>query len=281
MLPNLIVIGAGKCGTTSLYHYLGAHPEVSMARVKELRFFSERWDRGVDWYESQFAGSSGPVVGEASPQYTHFPSFPETAARMHSVIPEAKLIYLVRDPLERIVSSYIDDHSGGREDRPLHEVIGPALGEGFSTNGYISRSRYCLQLEQYLAHFPPEQLLVVTREELLDARRTTLRRIFGFLGVDASFESPTFDQVRNTSSMKRRVEGLPGWLPRDPRPKATGRTPWRWRARVKRALYKPFLVPIETPRIEGDLRERLIEHLKPDVDQLRAMTGLRIDHWSL
>ena len=100
MLPNFIIIGAGKCGTSALYYYLHHHPEVQMSRVKELRFFNgEKWNQGLGWYESNWDGSSAPVRGEASPGYTTYPEPSDTATRMHDVIPDAKLIYLVRDPI--------------------------------------------------------------------------------------------------------------------------------------------------------------------------------------
>jgi Sulfotransferase domain len=151
MLPNLIVIGATTCGTSSLYHYLGRHPEIFMSKEKELRYFLQEvnWGRGKEWYEAQFANGATPVRGEVSPQYTRFPKFPGAPERMASVIPDAKLIYLVRDPIERIVSCYVDNRSTAKDDRCLREaVIEPA------DNLYLWESSYCMQLEQYLEHFP-------------------------------------------------------------------------------------------------------------------------------
>src|SRR4051812_23135116 len=104
LLPNLLVIGAAKAGTTSLWHYLDAHPSVFMAPAKELHFFDldENWNRGIPWYAEHFAGSeSSPVVGEATPGYTRYPHRPHAAARAAATVPDARLIYLVRDPIER------------------------------------------------------------------------------------------------------------------------------------------------------------------------------------
>ena len=101
MLPNVLVVGAAKCGTTSLHEYLDRHPEIAMAREKELDFFVEQknWSRGVDWYERQFAAA--PVRGESSPSYTAYPRYRGVPERIRRIVPDAKLVYLVRDPVER------------------------------------------------------------------------------------------------------------------------------------------------------------------------------------
>jgi hypothetical protein len=173
MLPNLVVIGARRCGTSSLYFYLGSHSEITMSREKELMFFvdPERWARGVGWYESCFAGASTPVRGEASPQYPNYPENPDAAERMHSVIPEAKLIYLVGDPIERILSHYVADYADGAEKRPLAEALMPV-----DTNKYVAGSSYHLQLEQYVHHYPADQIFVLSKERLSRERRSTPRR---------------------------------------------------------------------------------------------------------
>src|SRR5215211_1496876 len=147
-LPNLIVIGGLKCGTTSLHHYLNLHPQVEMSRPKELNFFVAElnWPLGADWYASHFEASA-PIRGESSPHYTNRPRFNGVAARMRSVLGEPGLIYMVRDPLDRMLSHYIHNVAGGYEDRPLTE----ALADPHSS--YVARSRYFFQLEPYLEAF--------------------------------------------------------------------------------------------------------------------------------
>src|SRR4051812_3312851 len=115
-LPNLIVIGAKKSGTTSLYVYLDAHPEISMTRDKELNFFVEErnWSRGLGWYGEQF-DAGAPVRGEASPYYTALPHHRGVPERMASVIPDARLVYMVRDPIARLLSHYDMGVARGRE----------------------------------------------------------------------------------------------------------------------------------------------------------------------
>src|SRR5258708_2921814 len=142
-LPNLIVIGAQKCATSSLHYYLGLHPDIYMSVEKELNFFASHynWERGVDWYKASFH-SQAKILGEASPEYTNFPQQPNVADRMAELIPQAKLIYIVRDPIERIISHYVHLYSRNLEDRPIDEAL-----HSLANNYYLYRSKYFMQLE--------------------------------------------------------------------------------------------------------------------------------------
>src|SRR5215210_8660249 len=153
MLPNLLIVGAAKCGTSSLHRYLDEHPEVSMSRPKETNFFvRDDWREQVAWYESRFP-TPAPTRGEASPSYSLFPYFRGVPERVHSLVPEAKLIYLVRDPLARLVAHYLDMYGLHIEHRPFEEAVGDPDEE---RNLYLAGSRYATQLEQFLAFYPPE-----------------------------------------------------------------------------------------------------------------------------
>ena len=124
VLPNLIVIGAERCGTTSLHRYLGAHPEIFMAKSKELDFFVTElsWRKGRGWYEKQFRNGSR-VRGESSPSYTAYPVHEGVAERMAALVPDAKLVYLVRDPIERTLSGYHHQRALALENRPLADAL--------------------------------------------------------------------------------------------------------------------------------------------------------------
>ena len=152
MLPNLIVIGGAKCGTTSLHHYLGLHPDIYMSHPKELEFFIEDsgWRRGVPWYETKFPSDKEAIRGEATPIYTRYPVYPGVPARMHSVIPDAKLIYIVRDPMERMMSQLVDDFSSFAH---IYQDLQSALLP-FDTSPFVASSLQCFQLEQYLPYYP-------------------------------------------------------------------------------------------------------------------------------
>jgi Sulfotransferase domain len=164
-LPDFLIIGAMKCGTTSLFRWLGEQPGVSIPEIKEPHFFSrkERWDRGLNWYGSLFLGApDGALTGEASASYSD-PRLSSTAAkRIAGVVPHARLIYLVRDPVERIRSHYRHEIQRARERRPLVEALRDP------DNPYLRSSLYHRALSPYLERFPREQILVTRLEDLAE-----------------------------------------------------------------------------------------------------------------
>jgi len=276
-LPNLIVLGAQKCGTSSLHRYLDAHPEIAMSEPKELDFFGgaqfANWERGLDWYRAQF-DPEAPVRGESSPSYTAHPFVSGTPDRIHEAVPDAKLIYLVRDPIERLLSQYVHLIANGEERRSLSEVFAERPPEH---TAYVLMSSYWLQLERYLEHFSSERMLVVDQEDLRTERARTMARIFRFLGVDDSFASPDWQRELHRSGVKRQPR--PG-LGR-PAGRASVRLLRRLPRRVSSRLDPLLTRPAERPVLEAALRGRLEAALRPDVERLRAHTGQAFARWSL
>lgn len=184
-LPNLIVIGAMKCATTAMHHYLDGHPDIAMTARKEVNFFvgdeqaadeADQWHRGWQWYASLF-DPSAPVRGESSPGYTS-PSFPDVAGRMARGLPDVRLVYLVRDPVQRAVSQYRHHQRDGAEHRPLSAALLDPESQ------YVARSRYHERLVPFLRHFAREQILVVVQERLLADRRAQMSRVYAHVGAD-------------------------------------------------------------------------------------------------
>jgi hypothetical protein len=203
MLPNFLVIGTPKGGTTSLYRYLRAHPQVFMPETKELRFFIEgNWILGREWYEQQFEGSDNAIaVGEATAAYTLYPELPGVPERVADLVPDARLIYLVRHPIERMRSHYLDRLIYHGFHTPIEEAL---VADPF----YVHGSSYALQIEEYLDCFPREQLLILQSERLLNDRGETLRRIFDFIGVDPSWEDAVTRTEFHRSTERRRPTQL-------------------------------------------------------------------------
>jgi len=184
MLPTFLLIGAMKSGTTTLQQYLMRHPQVFMCTPKEPNFFNDHWHRGVGWYERLFARSGTAIArGEASVRYTNFPADPECPARIASVVPEVRLLFLAREPVERIRSHYLHEVAALREHRPF----ATAMAENPI---YLDYSRYAMQLQRYLDHFPREQLLILRAEELFRTPLEVLPEVYRFLGIDPSLEPP-------------------------------------------------------------------------------------------
>jgi Sulfotransferase domain len=277
-LPNLIVIGGLKCGTTSLHHYLSLHPEIAMSRPKELNFFVAElnWELGEEWYASHF-DRAVPVRGESSPHYTNLPRFAGVAERMKSVIPHPRIIYMVRDPIDRMLSHYLHNAGAGYETRGLEEALEDP------ESSYLARSRYAMQVEPYLAAFGDEAVAIVSREELRDDRAATMRRVFGLCGVDASFQSGQFEREWETGTARAKEGGggfrlmdravrLPGVRALD---RNFDRLPEWMRWRVEKLVHDPDSGAAPKPELPDGLRDRLIELLRDDVGRLEAIAGRR------
>jgi hypothetical protein len=194
-----LIIGAMKAGTTSLFDRLATHPQVGMARIKEPDFFVEEknWHRGLEWYASLFTGTEQKVArGEASTTYTKCTEFSGVPKRIHSVLPDARLVYLLRDPIERIRSMYQHNVLHGRERRPIRDAV-------TQDSMYVGASSYARQIEAYLGHFSMDQLHVLTTEELRGAPERSLRGLCRHIGVDWHPQLLAYEPHSNATEGRR------------------------------------------------------------------------------
>src|SRR4051794_3913348 len=192
-----------KAGTTSLYGYLRAHPQVFMPETKELDFFidSLSWPKGLAWYERQFAGAGeSPAVGEASPHYASG-QWAEVASRhIAETLPDVRLVYVLRHPLDRMASHYRHAVAEWGWRGTIDELVLERRVE------LIGTSKYAKQIDRYLEHFDREQLCVITSEDLREKRAPTLRQVFSHLGVDPDFVPADITAEANRSA-DHRVQG--------------------------------------------------------------------------
>lgn len=284
-----------KCGTSAVHYYLDLHPDVSMSRPKELNFFVGElvregpfWSmdpqrlrrrrrntaRGLDWYRGHFSARAA-VRGESSPSYTS-PWSPDSAARIAAIVPEARLVFMVRDPIERAISHYLFQRARGHERRDMAECLRDRRDH------YVARGMYHALLERYLDHFPPASILVVAQEDLLRRRRATMRTIYRFAGVDDSFWSPKFERERNRSRGEGGRYGLVRRLEKGSLARLAYRLPDEAKWRVERVLSPPRRpVDDRRPELSAAVREQMIEYMQDDVTRLRAFAGKDFSEWSL
>jgi hypothetical protein len=184
-LPTFLIVGAAKAGTTSLAAWLGAHPDVFVAPEKEVHFFDRSFDRGVDWYRSRFAGARMErAIGEATPEYM---AVPVAVERMSSVVPEARLIAILRDPVDRAYSQYWHQRISGRERRDFAAVVAEHMRDRSSLSHpryYLTRGRYIDQLRRITSVYPRDGLLVLLLEDMRENPATAFRTVCEFIGVD-------------------------------------------------------------------------------------------------
>ena len=186
-LPDFLIIGAAKSGTTTLYEYLCRHPQVYsigehpyFTNTKEPNFFGEdeKYAKGLEYYATLFNDAKPDhLCFEASTDYTKYPEFPQSAARIPQALPQIKLIYIMRHPVDRAYSYYLHlcRHSGVKETFEDY---------GKKTSVCVDGSDYIIQIEQYLQYFPRESFLFLLMDDLLKNTQETLRQVFHFIGID-------------------------------------------------------------------------------------------------
>jgi len=199
-LPDAMIIGAMKSGTSSLHYYLTQHPQVIAPLRKEVHYFDLNFGRGEAWYRANFgrAGQGGVNI-DSSPYYLFHPQVPQ---RAHDLVPDAKLIVLLRDPVRRAYSHYWHERDKGREPLSFEDAIAAeperierdherlARGEierseAHQYFSYLARGRYAEQLERWLRVYPREQLLVLRFEDLVQDPLPVLNRSLGCLALSA------------------------------------------------------------------------------------------------
>lgn len=183
-LPDFIIIGAAKSGTSTLFDHLTRHSRVFGSEEKEPCFFDPAvaWNEGLDWYRNLFAeASADQLCGEASTNYTRYPQVPGVPERIEATVPDVKLMYVVRDPVDRAYSHFVHRHTKELyPNQPFHMSF-----EEFVEHDpmCIDSSRFDVQIDRYLEHFPREQLLVMGFDELVSDPTRVFARVQSFLGL--------------------------------------------------------------------------------------------------
>jgi hypothetical protein len=208
VLPNFVIVGAMKCGTSSLAKWLGDHPDAWVVPEKELHFFNQGWERGLPWYESRFTASNGQArVGEASPTYL---VDLDCHDRMASVLPDARLIAMVRDPVDRAYSHYwhwrermgetrtfeqvVDDELAGRPGAD-RLVWNPERPEEYS---YLGPGVYLKQLQHLASRFERGQLKVIVFDDLSEKPDEVFRDVCRFLELGVEQVPESVGRVENS-----------------------------------------------------------------------------------
>jgi hypothetical protein len=192
---------------------------------------------------------------------------------MAAVVPDVKLIYVVRDPLERIAAHWVHNYAKRREKGDLASTL------KHPNTSYLARSQYAMQLQQFLNHFPKEQVLVLDQADFRRERAATLRRVFEFAGADPDFTHPGFERERHATARKTRASRLAVRLETASRSR-WGRIlpPKVWFAIDERL---PLRKPIERPDVRLSLEEEALRALRDDSERLRELTGRSFDDWSI
>lgn len=196
--PNLFIIGAMKAGTSSLHNYLNSHPQIFMCTPKEPMFFSNQlhWEKGEQEYLKLFENAGDArIIGESSTDYSKAPYYSGVPARILQFNPEARFIYIMRDPVERTISHYWFHVAHFQERRDMMTAIQ-------QQPHYLEVSDYAMQLQLYFDTFGRERVAILTLEELQADPTKEIQKLFAWLEVDSSFVPENLEQRKNVTPRK-------------------------------------------------------------------------------
>jgi hypothetical protein len=286
-LPNFLIVGAAKSGTTSLASHLSKHPQVYVPPAKELYFFEreELWEKGPDWYAGQFAeAGDADAVGEATPSYMFYPW---VVQRIAELLPGVRAVVCLRNPVERAYSHYLhwadrmwfeprsfaqaveDELAAGAEEIAMHD---PRRKPPYFA--YLARGKYLPQLERLATTLGRDCLHVLLLEDLQADARATFSAVCDFLGVDSDVEVPNLGARENVYSPHTpRVAWR--WLTRH---RVLHRVPRRVAKLIARRIVAPRPRPV--PPMDPVVRTRLAEHFAQHNEALGRWLHRDLSAWN-
>lgn len=269
MLPNFLVIGAPRSGTSWIHRNLMIHPQVFVPRMKEVHFFDANYEKGLEYYESVFAGRTDEIaVGETTPAYLHGAySDNNIPALIKRDLPDVRLIASLRNPVERAYSRYL--HAKARFDKNASLSFEEKLED---RPEFVKEGFYADQLSRYLDHFERDRILVLLYDELVSHPAEFMRKIYDFIGVDDSFNAGLDDTHINASVGKKRL----------------AKSKFLWF--VSKGLHYAGLYghadkirkanSVEVKPMSADTRNRLIEIYRPENERLAGLIGQDLSNWT-
>ena len=273
---DFVVIGAMRAGTTSLQHALDCVDEISLPRMKETNYFIPllSGDKSEDWYRG-LVNQNAARRGEISPNYSKRGVFPGVAEKLYQASPETRIIYVVRDPVQRAISHYQHALTMGWDIAPPETVLSAKMGRDI-----VNASRYAWQLEPWLEQFGRDRILILDFADLKTSMANTMAIIFEFLDLDAS--PPDLSELSSNSAAE--LAKVPSWW-LSMRNTGLGvalrsRVPNNLAHKAKRLMGR-LEKPVELPEITREFRCALARDLKADAKAFRALSDMPFSDWSV
>ena len=279
--PNLFIIGAMKSGTTSLHEYLDTHPQIAMSQEKEPGYFVEELGlhKGEEWYFSRWERDGQyRYLGESSTHYTKLPIYQGVPERLFRFNPQARLIYIMRNPFDRVVSHYWhalrDAHHGGE----LRSLLTAVKDDP----GYLAFSDYAMQLEPYFERFGRGAVAVLTFEALVEDPQREVDRIYGWLELPSHPIGEKSDKAHNQKPSDTTAVAGAGILNRIQYSNTWDRISPHVPAWMKNWAKKQAYRPVAEQEVEKDiprLREAIAELQRRQIDRLTRLLGRDFPEW--
>lgn len=270
--PNLLVIGAMKAGTTSLHSYLDQHPDIYMSKPKELHYYADvHYKKWTKEQYMNFFQSDAKIVGSSPQSYTkcHNKYYQNIPERIYRDTPDVKMIYIVRDPIERYKSHILESyHCDPKRDIEYSKEI----------DNYLKTSMYGMQLEEFLKYFKIEQFHILSLEELKKNPLNEMNSIFTFLELKSMDDPKVFAVAKNAAESKKIPLGI--------------KSSFLYRAgnRIIPELTKSiasfyanvfFKYQLTKPQLTNQELKELRDKLKSDIEKFRNLSGKSFSHWSI
>jgi hypothetical protein len=276
ILPNFLVIGAAKSGTTSLHHYLREHPQIYLPRIKEINYFAytsdrprgrQYWATTLDEYAAHFRDASGhKAVGEVTPAYMNSPVAAGNIARE---LPGVRLVAILRDPADRAYSRYLMNQRAGQNLPPFDQIIPqrdhPMIREGM----------YYDRLQPYFERFPRERIKILQYEDLQQRFAPMFRELLAFLEVDTSYLPD--GSIRHAQGVRFRSKALQSL--KSSRLMRFHLKPLIPAALLNRLVKAKARTAVAPPKLTVEQRSRLIETYRDDIERLQELIGMDLAGW--
>lgn len=276
---DFMIIGAMKSGTTTLADMLSQHPDICFSRKKEPHFFSKtgNWQLNIDDYKALYTPTEGQLCGEASTSYACYPEFNKTTYKsLYEFNPELKIIYIMRHPIDRMVSHYMHTYLRGYINSSFEEAV-------MHHTSYVNRTRYFTQIKPYLECFGPERVFLLTFEEFLSDKQSVLQRMASFLEIDYS-RMGDFKDVHSNKSIGSAKKSI----------KIDQLRSAQWTKQVRSLLpttLKKNLYGLlhrltvrtldEKPSVSADLNKALWDLVMLDVLEIEKLMQRELTEWSI
>lgn len=289
MFPNFIIVGAPKAGTTSLYHYLKGHPQVFMSNPKEVNFFTadaiveqglyyqDFKARSQQEYEALFdAAGDCKAVGEASVSYLFYP---DTAGRIKALIPDCKIVIMLRNPVKRAFSHYLMDSRLGFVDRTFDEIVfdhetHKRDKDHLYYQQYVELGMYHDQVKRYLDTFGKENVFIILDKDLYEDTATEVKRLYGFLGVD---DDPATDTSKRHNTYTEPRSKLVKAIYQNHRIKSIVKK-LAGKKLIGMLKGKMFSV-VHRPEMRSKTQQELQRIYNHDIEKLEQLLGRSLDDW--
>lgn len=264
MLPNFLLIGSGRAGSSWTAQNLMLHPEIFLPRSKSTRYFTDNYQKGPEWYANYFTGRSEKAIGEASVGYI---SSEDAPARIYQLIPNAQLIATLRHPIDRAYSSF--SRTAAINSKDIRNPQSKFLEKINRSPRLINHGKYATHIKRYLEYFSKDQMLILLYDDLPNAR-DFLRKIYRFLNVDEGFDSPLLNQKLGSTEILKSSNSLSYYLYRTLRRLGFYRS--------SKFIYERAKKP--TVSLDRELRRNLLQkYYGHEIQELESILGRDLSSW--